>query len=325
ALDDIAMHYLDEGFARPLSADIGKVHVGFKFDGEAGEQAPRVRIDELGVELSGISLAAAGIEEPVLGLASVSLESGKADLAQRAVTIGGVRFNGVRLAAARDADGATAVVDAFTPVGAPKAPAAEQANEARSDAATVDAPEAKPSGAGATGEEEGDWRYRVDQVTLDGGEVTLRDVAVEPAATLVLEEIHVAVNEISEDLSAKWPVKARFAVRGGGKFSADGSVVAGKPAGDLQPKPSDLGLAIAQPYLSEVARLRIVGGSLASAGRLRFGDEGVRYEGGFDLGGLDLHELETKETLLGWKSLATKQLSVREDGVAIGEVLLDGL
>lgn len=318
---DVAVHYLDEGFARPLTADIGKLQAGFRVDGATGAPGPQLLLGELGIELADISLAAAGIAEPVLGLAGASLESGKLDLAQRQLTIGSVRFEGARLVAARGADGTIALLDAVAPAG-PAQRAAEATATASGSAGTGKANSAAPDSPGAGA---GPWRYQIGQVTVDGGEVTLHDAAIKPATTFGLQDIQVTVGGISEDLSAQWPVRARFAVRGGGKFDADGFVVAGEPAGELKLNLVDLGLAMAQPYLDEFARLRIVDGRLASAGRLRFGDEGVRYDGSVELGRLDLHELDTGETLLGWKSLSTKSLSVRKDQLAIDELLLDGL
>ncbi len=321
-IDGIAVHYLDEGFARPLTADIGKLKLGFKVDGEAGGQAPQVEVREFGVELADISLVADGIEEPILGLAGANLESGGLDLAQRAVTIGNIRLQGAKLAAARDADGAIAVLDAFAPAAsAAGGKPAAASNGAKPAVAAKKADE--PAPVAASGDDA--WRYQVGEVTLDGGQVDLLDASVKPAAALGLQDIHVAVRDISEDLGKKWPVEASFAVRDGGKFTAKGAIVAGAPSGELELRLSGLGLGIAQPYLSEFARLRIAGGSLASAGRLRFGDGKFRYDGSVDIGDLDLHELDTKATLLGWKSLSTRKLSVREDRVEIGELLLDSL
>src|SRR5690606_9910788 len=123
-------------------------------------------------------------------------------------------------------------------------------------------------GAGAPA---GAWKYRVGELVLDASEVALHDASVKPAAALGLQDIQVAVSEISQDLSAKWPVKAGFKVRGGGSFDAEGSVVAGAPSADLKLRLAGLALAIAQPYLDQFARLRIVGGTASTAGRLRFG------------------------------------------------------
>ncbi len=312
-VDDIALHYVDEGFARPLTVDADKLRIGFELAGAAGGDDPQVQVDGLGIEVAGISLAAEGIAEPVLTLAGANLDAGSFDLAERSMAADALRLDGARLAAARAADGGIAVLDAFAPAsGATTAGATGAGDEA----------DAKP---GDDGEPAAPWRYRLGEFRLDGGDVTLRDAAVDPAASLALQDVQVVVREISDDFAAQWPVEARFAVREGGSFEAGGFIVAGSPAGDLELRLADLGLAAAQPYLSEVARLRIVGGSLASAGRLRFGDGGFSYEGSADVRGLDLHELETEETLLGWKSLSTKNLAVRDDGVAIEELVLDGL
>lgn len=316
-IDGIALRYLDEGFARPLTAEAGKLRVGFKASGAAGAGGPQLQIEELGIALSEISLAADGIEDPVLGLAGLTLESGRLDLGERSMSAGLIRLESPKLVAARGADGTIAVLDAFAP-----ADGAVAASDAKRAEAKDEAKRGESAGADSDG---GAWAYRLGEIRLEGGEVMLSDASVKPAAALGLTDIHVKLRDLSEDLAAQWPLEASFAVGEGGKLDASGTLIAGAPSGDLKLRLSGLGLAVAQPYLSQFARLRIVGGSLASAGRLRFGGEGLRYDGSADIRGLDLHELETKETLLGWKSLSTKALSVREDRVGIGELVLDGL
>ncbi|MBE0593534.1 MAG: DUF748 domain-containing protein, partial [Gemmatimonadales bacterium] len=316
-IDGIALRYLDEGFARPLTAEAGKLQVGFKAGGAAGAGGPQLQLEELGIALSEISLAADGIEDPVLGLAGLTLESGRLDLGERSMSADLIRLENPRLVGTRGADGTIAVLDAFAPADGAAAASGAKRAEAKD--------EAKRGESAGAGSDDGTWAYRLGELRLEGGEVMLSDASVKPAAALGLTDIHVKLADISEDLAAQWPLEAGFAVREGGRLEASGTVVAGTPSGDLKLRLSGLGLALAQPYLSQFARLRIVGGSLASEGRLRFGGEGLRYDGSADIRGLDLHELDTKETLLGWKSLSTKALSVREDRVGIGELVLDGL
>lgn len=315
-LDGVALHYVDEGFARPLTAEAENLRLGLAVKGATGTDGAKLAIEGLGVELDGVSLAAEGIEDPVLRLAGARLEGGAFDLAERRLAADAIRFGEPRIVATRAGDGTIAVADAFAPAGGAK-PGEAKAGDRKDNTGDP----ATKEGAGT----EAAWRYRIGEVAIDGGEVLFRDASVEPGAEIGLQDIHVAVRDISDDTRAKWPAEARLVARGGGELSAQGEVIAAGPAVDLKLHLAGLGLAVAQPYLAQVARLRIVDGALSSSGRLRFGTEGLRYEGGMELARLDLHELETKETLLGWKSLATKKLEVRDDGVRIGEMLLDGL
>ena len=309
-LDGVSLHYVDGGFARPLTAAVENLRVGLGLAGAAGADGTRLTIEGLGVELSGVSLAAEGIEDPVLTLAGAKLEGGGFDLAERRLAADAIRLAEPKLAATRSADGSIAMVDAFAP-----------AADAKAGGANGGA--AKEGGDGA--DPEGAWRYRIGELALEGGEVSFHDASVEPAGAIGLQDIQVAVRDIGDDLTAQWPIEASLVVRDGGKLSAQGSIVAGEPSADLKMQLAGLGLGIAQPWLGQVARLRIVDGALSSSGRLRYGEGGLRYDGGVELARLDLHELETQETLLGWKSLSTKALEVRDDGVRIGEMLLDGV
>lgn len=300
-LDGVAVRYVDEGFAKPLVVAVRGVQAGVAVTGAGGGAATGLRLDELDVKLTGVSLGADDAAKPVLDLASVHLADGKLDLREQSVDIASVRIDGLRGAMARAANGRIPALDALTPVAAAR-------------------PAPAPEPAGGEG-----WRYRLGEIALDDGEFTLGDATVKPAARLGLKDIHVALREVSQDLAARWPLEAGFAVREGGRVAASGFVVAGAPSGELSVQVSKLALAPAQPYLAGVARLEIAGGQLGTTGRLRFGEGRFRYDGGIGVAGLDLHEAATGKTLLGWKSLATKTLAASETGIDIGELLLDGL
>src|SRR5690606_11671918 len=68
-IGEIALHYVDEGFARPLTIDVEELSVGFGLSGASGGDGPRAKVEGLGVELAGLSFTADGIEDPLLTLA----------------------------------------------------------------------------------------------------------------------------------------------------------------------------------------------------------------------------------------------------------------
>src|SRR5690606_8928890 len=103
-VDEIALHYIDEGFARPLTIAVDELRIGFGLGGASGGDGPQAKLEGLGVELSGLSFTAEGIEDPLLTLAGAKLEGGGFDLAERSMAVDAIRLGGAKLAAARGAD-----------------------------------------------------------------------------------------------------------------------------------------------------------------------------------------------------------------------------
>src|SRR5204863_3119987 len=68
ALDGVACHLVDHGFAAPLAADIGRVQLAFKADGEFAGAAPKLLVDGLGVELHTLRVTSGARTAPLLEL-----------------------------------------------------------------------------------------------------------------------------------------------------------------------------------------------------------------------------------------------------------------
>ena len=78
---------------------------------------------------------------------------------------------------------------------------------------------------------------------------------------------------------------------------------------------AELGLAAFQPYVSQAATIDLKSGTLSTRGKMRHGIKAAgaqtAYQGGFKLDNLRITESAGKETLVGWKSVQTDQLTVQ--------------
>jgi hypothetical protein len=81
----------------------------------------------------------------------------------------------------------------------------------------------------------------------------------------------------------------------------------------------------AQPFLTRAAALQFRSGKINAEGRVVHSAQQSNYRGSFAIRDLNLTQEDEKETFLGWKSLATKQLDVSPTRLDIGELRLDGL
>ena len=120
-------------------------------------------------------------------------------------------------------------------------------------------------------------------------------------------------------------------VREGGQIKASGTVDPAETAVETEIEVSKLELATFQPYLSQAAAVDLRSGTFSTRGTLRYGVKaagaGTSYQGRFRFGNLLLTEAGQKQALIGWRSLATDQLSLQlePNRLDIGDLRLAGL
>jgi hypothetical protein len=282
--------------------------VGFNVQAQAGAGAPQVKVEGLGVNLSGIRLTSEASPQALLVMGGVSLEGGRLDLAARDASVARLALINGKVEAERDAQGHIALAEAFKPA-ASSSPAPAQVAH------------------GENGEQ-APWKYRLDTLEMTGFEVAVRDRSTSPAAGLTLQHIQASVAGLSQDLGASLPVKFSMRVKEGGAFQADGKVVianrAARPAADMRLKLSGLNLKPVQPYVSQAANLTLASGVAAAAGRMKF-DGQLKFDGGFQVENLLLNETEGGARFLAWKRLESDSVSYRPEALNIEELKLNGL
>ena len=303
-LDGLGVRFRDAGFESPLGVEVGNVKVGFQAMAQAGAQAPQVKVDALGVNLSGIRLISEASPQPLLVMGGINLEGGYLDLAGRDASVSRLALVNGKVEAERDARGRIALAEAFKPV-APSSPAAAQVVR------------------GENGEQ-APWKYRLDTLDLTGFEVAVRDRSTSPAAGLTLQQIQASVAGLSQDLQSSLPVKLSMRVKEGGAFQADGKVIPWKAAADLRLKLSGLSLKPVQPYVSQAANLTLASGVASASGRVKY-DKQLKFDGGFQVVNLLLNETEGGARFLAWKRLESDSVSYRPEALNIEELKLDGL
>ena len=243
-----------------------------------------------------------------LQVGSIALEDARVDLALHQATLGRIAVNGGRVSVTRDARGGIDLMQALQ--GAmPSAPGKRAANPTTASA---------PAEAG--------WHYRLDKLVLAGFTAAFRDETVSPAADLVLEDIALSLEGISDDpKAATMPLRASFKAQRGGSFEAEGKIARAGPTADIRLKLAGLSLTPAQPYLSAAAKLKLADGRLSSEGRARYDAKGIRYSGSFALVDLRLTESATDNLFLAWKSLGSRAFEVTAAKLDVGELVLDGI
>ncbi len=167
------------------------------------------------------------------------------------------------------------------------------------------------------------WKYHLDQLSLSGFATRFRDEA--SSARFAIQDMALAVDNISDDLSATLPLKASFNSADGGRFEAEGKIAPGLPDAKLHIKLTDLDLKPVQPYLSTLARLKITSGKLSADGTAHYNPKAAGFKGGFSLTDLFINEAGTDTLFLSWKKLASRSIEVTQSALNVDEILLNGL
>lgn len=262
-----------------------------------------VALDQLVARVAKLKLGSSGAAEPILALDAIEAREGRFDLRERSFAVDAIELKGGALHLVRRADGRLNLQDLL-----PAVPAGAEAT-----AAEAKEPRAAP------------WHYRARRIAMADFRATFRDQGVTPAAEFALQDIDIAVDGVSDNLKAAWPVRASLRARDGGRFEAEGKVIAGEPAVDLQVRIADLTLKPVQPYLGAATTLTLADGLLGGEGRLLHDARDTSYQGSFMLRNLALNEGEHENSFLRWKALGTRKLLVSPSRLVVGDLLLDGL
>lgn len=305
-LAGLALDYQDLSRSPGLRAGIGAIKTGLTAEVKAGGTQTEAAVKDISMEASGVKMALSDAPEPAVRIDRIGLEGGAYDLAPNALTLAKLAIEGGTIDLRRQADGAINLALLFRP------PQTGAIARERAEAAA----EGRP------------FQFLAKALTVSGLNAAISDLSVKPDAPIMnLENITVTLNNVGG--KSPLPFEAGLGVRQGGQVSVRGTANQAEPAVEAEVQVSKLELAAFQPYLSQAAAVDLHSGTFSTQGTLRHGIKaaGARtaYQGKFRVGNLRVTETGQKQTLVGWRSLATDQLKVQlePDRLEIGDLRVD--
>jgi hypothetical protein len=291
-LAGVALGYQDLSRSPGLKAGIGAITLDLKAEAEAGKDPPKVQVNAIAAGISNFQAGLADASEPALRIDRIGLEGGAYDLAPNSFTAEKIAIEGGGVDLWRQADGAINLALLFVPP--EKGAIARERQEA--------AAEGHP------------FQFLAKTVSLAGLKAAFSDLSVRPDGPIVnLEDIAVALNNV--DGKSPMTFEAGLKVREGGQIKVSGKVDPSGLAVESEVQVTELGLMAFQPYVNPAAAIDLKSGIFSTKGSLRHGIKAAgaqtAYQGGFKLDNLRVTETGGKETLVGWKSVQTDQLTVQ--------------
>ncbi|MFO7541497.1 MAG: DUF748 domain-containing protein [Thiobacillus sp.] len=303
-LADWSASFTDHGFAQPLRVNAGGFGLSAALAGEVGATAA-IEVGPVNAALGPVDVQSGSRQ--VASLQRAALVNAGFKLAEKQLVIDAVELGGLTTTVALDKNKTLNWSDILR-----KATGASEP--------------AQPETASATAMD-----MKLARFILDGIEIGIVDASPAVPVKLDVAKGFVTLKAVSLDMNRAVPLEAGFALKQGGRFNANGSVIPGKASGKLTLGLVGLALKPFAPYVNQVAKLRLQSGAATTRGKLAFAQakSGIKldFDGGFTVDDLTITEEETDEAFVGWKKLSSDSLdfSLGPDRLRINELVAQNL
>jgi hypothetical protein len=193
------------------------------------------------LDVTGLSLAQAGVAAPAVTLPVLAMRGVDADLLGRSVRVGSLRLRDGRLQLVRLKDGTLDLQQLFTPKPQPppKVPA-------------------QP------------WSFTLAEFGLQGFQAGFEDRVPPRTVRAAIQGLDLTLKDLSLDPKGTATLALAMTLNGSASLSASGAITPFAPGADLQVKLQGLALAPFDPYLEPALNARVNRGTAALDGRVRF-------------------------------------------------------
>jgi hypothetical protein len=286
ALAEGRARYDDQGFVRPLSAQVAGIYLNTAVSARFGAGPAAVMLSALEAGTAAVSLHSGG--RPLAQLAGIQARGGAFDGKAFSLREVVIRSPQTRLDIA--ADRQINWQQALLPARAPQPPAGAK-------------PAAKPASPLAVS---------LDTLRIENLGLGFSDRSLAQPVALDIAGGRVELRKLSGDLRQALPVRVDLPVRQGGRLKLSGRVAPQPLKGKLEVVVEKIPLLPLAPYVNQAARLVLESGEVNTRGTVqlseRAGQPSVGFAGGFAVETLSIREEDTGEAFLAWKSLASRDV-----------------
>lgn len=308
----------------------GQAEIGFDYaiDWPDGAELD-VEISNLDLDVRGVKARAPFAPRDFLELPEVSVRGAYLRLGEQAAGADSYVMRSPRLRLARYADGSLSLEKLVPAAAADTAGATPPEDAASASPAVGPAGAPLPADDMAVAESElaAGWQLGLGRLEIDQMTVEFEDQALsgEPAQ-IVIDPLRVELRDLSNQPGAVSPLSVSAVLGSGGQADLDGELTLLPDLSvDARLELGQVALAVAQPYLSEFARMTLNDGALdAQFAIANNPDEPLSADGGLSVSQLEIADAVKEERLLGWQSLMVDRLkfSLAENRLDISEVAL---
>jgi hypothetical protein len=295
----------------PFSLSDGRVNFSTDYDLDFPENAIRLNLNGIGVELSNLAVTQAGREEPFLTAGLVRLNNGQLGYPDNTASLESIGISQLGVQVTRDTSGELNV---------------QQMLDAMAGDGTSTEPSTSP-GPSADDTTDG-WSLTLDQFDLSDSQLSFTDNAIAEASSLSTS-VALQITGINNQPGTTIPLSLQLSPASGGDLAINGdSSFLPEPRLQADARISALDLTALQPYLSEFTFLNLDSGALAADLALTVNPEEVfRLQGGVELLEFATSDQQLEETILAWNRIAVDgiDLEMANSTLEVSELILDQL
>jgi len=264
--------------AVPFEVTGGALDLSGSYDFAMKGETLTLGVDVDAVKLTGAGLRAAGADADWIVLPQVTASKIHVDVPKQAVSVGLIEATNPSVKAWTEKGGVN--LARYAPVAKPAAP------QAKTDA--------KP-GPG--------WTVALPELRVRGGKLDFEERSRAKPVRFVASPLDVTVKGLALPIAAPVQVEASSGVDGGGRVAAKGTVVLDKVSADLDLQADNLDLVRLQPYLGDSVALTLKSGAASAAGKARFADGGLSFDGMAQVDRLHTIDNVLGQDFVNWRSL----------------------
>jgi len=288
--------YEQEQVATEIRSGTATLRAQYRF--EWGEGHHVVEVSDLGLTLKDLKLAERGAAEPAVEVPQLDLSHGRLDLLASSLEIGSIRAEHGVLRLQNGKEKGLNLGRLFAPT--------------------------KPK---VKKEDEKPFKLLIRDLALKGFRLGWEDLSQARPVKAEVTELNLHLQAFSLDPAAS--TKAELDLKlGTGSLKAEGSLHLFKNTGDLTLQAEALELGLWDPYLDSALDLRIASGKLGLDGRVRYvfegrKSDGLTYQGGASLQGLEARDAIQNEPFLRWKQLKVSGADLRTAPLSVAIKAVD--
>jgi len=174
------------------------------------------------------------------------------------------------------------------------------------------------------------FKWSVNNIELNNSQVNFIDKQPSTDATISINKINFDVKGVSQDLSQPLPFNLAYSINQAGDTAINGNVTATPLNLQAHLSLKDLSLPMIQPYLTDIAKVKLEQGKLSVEGDINFSNDETGEIAGDFQGGFNINEFNTEDTiinqrLIGWQTLAINPIKVNFNplSIAINKIAID--
>ncbi len=288
----MAAQFEDQSRSPGLKAGFDEFGAHFSIEAQAGGSTHQLKMNHIQAGLKEIQAGRLGDSESLIQIPSLALEEGNFDMAAQAFTASRVLLERGQIELVRQTDGQINLVQLFAP---PQGDADVQPAETSSSA-------------------DKKFSFLVKSVELAEFETSVYDQTIKSDGT-ILDVQNINLEMTNVDGQSPMNVFLEFEMGQGGSIGVSGVVDPSIPSVRTEVSVTEIALTALQPYIDPYVGIALRSGFFSTRGMFAYGDPAsgadLAYDGRFHVTHLNITEVETGETLLGWKRLKASNIKFR--------------